>query len=276
MPFTFLSNLHTLIPRSESNSKPKILHALTDTDIESLVPVLSKYPALSSNLLEITDYLSSKKTEIHDLPSHLRASFLTSLFTHVPRLRNRRGRRKWKLCVHHAGLNASLITSTFETLRREICCKAIPWIHPVLTCPEAVPTVLHDIVLLIRTLEPVSRMWDPSFDIDDCTPEGYTPLINEYHKWYFQENRCPGCMLARLGSHRKVLAALLAVMVARYTPESVGGRGRGRSRRVKWVECSLGGFPAGEGWVSDAWGVGDQLKIAKMRMIEGDRKGWRR
>lgn len=137
----------------------------------------------------------------------------------------------------------------------------------------------------MRQLEPVIQMWAKDYDVMDHTPGGRDPLCpavlvlgKPKPKWYRQENECPACMLARIGSDKDVVFALLAGMIGSYGSHSVGKNSKIKSRRIRWARYWLKQFPGGDKLVDEAWDLGNELrrlhKAWEAHVRQGERKGF--
>ncbi|KAF2010932.1 hypothetical protein BU24DRAFT_49129 [Aaosphaeria arxii CBS 175.79] len=247
---SFYEQTKTLIQPS-----PLTLHDLSKPDIVSLVALLRNWPIDPGSAKH---YWTDIQRLTSKLPSHLRnTSPLHLKPTHS------------LICAGHAGLNPSLIISIWSTLRGEMESSIGPFLYPIIV-GAGLPAHQE---YQARQLEPVLRMWQPDYDPADHVPAGRTPLpTGKEGLWAFQYNKCPACMLARLGSEKDELAALLSGMVGRLRSGVVGRRDDVRSRRVRWVLAALKLCRGGVKAADEAWVFGLELKRVR-RAWKEHRKG---
>lgn len=116
-------------------------------------------------------------------------------------------------------------------------------------------------------MEPVLEMWEKDFWASDHTPPGREPIhhsekVNgkQVSRWEVQRNKCPACMLARLGSSKRVLYALMAAMVGRLSPRRVGTKDDIKSKRIRWVRYWLRQLTGDDNLAGSAYQFGMELK----------------
>lgn len=255
MPSAALGGFYSNINR-KGGSRNITYHNLHNTDIKKLVSILRDYPTDSNS----SSYWHEVKKASSDLPRHLRSSSLPSFLTSEDKdERDKTG----TLCAEHKGLNHGLIHSIWSSLRYELDKGVGGFLYPVIM-KAGLPA--HQEVK-IRQLEPVLEMWQKDFDIVDHTPEGREAIYPIMYadnclvsKWHFQENECPACMLARIGSDDKVLFALLASLIGKFSDRNVGKKDQIKSVRIRWMRYWLKQFEDGEEMVNEAWELGEEMK----------------
>ncbi|EAT90195.1 hypothetical protein SNOG_01983 [Parastagonospora nodorum SN15] len=67
----------------------------------------------------------------------------------------------------------------------------------------------------IRQIEPAGELFDRNFRTEASAPQGRRP-IDAGSTWKYQHDKCPACLLTRVGSDSEVLCALYAGMIARF------------------------------------------------------------
>ncbi|KAF2259341.1 hypothetical protein CC78DRAFT_72506 [Lojkania enalia] len=247
--------LTALYPTSTSHAgRPRAPYqCLDNSKIKKLVIVFRNYPSDPANADE---YWRTIKHTIQDLPTSLRSLIVLATSTDAS------GKLKpGKLCTHHNGLRADLIYSIWAWVKHELDSGIGIFLYPILV--KAGLPMLQE--WKVRQLEPVQRMWRRDFDALEQTPEGRQPIISD--KWSYQENQCPACMLARIGSDTQVLSALYAGMVGRYSSKKVGKKDKSRSNRVNFIRYLLKQSDSGEKLVDESWDLGKEMKRV--------REGWR-
>ncbi|KAF2715703.1 hypothetical protein K504DRAFT_363806, partial [Pleomassaria siparia CBS 279.74] len=217
---------------------------LQNSDIKKLISVLRTDPSTPG-------YWNATKHAIHELPHYLRSSALSRLSSSLSSLSSSSD----QLCKGHSGLNSILICDIWDRIKHEF--------------DKGIGRALYPVVMFcgltkyqaqkVRQLEPVLRMWHHDFTVASSTPQGHTP-IKAGEKWAFQANKCPACILCRLGANQGVVFALLAGIVASYSTRVVGTRKQVRSNRAKWVRYWLKAFPDGNSLVEEAWDLGEEFK----------------
>jgi hypothetical protein len=115
-------------------------------------------------------------------------------------------------------------------------------------------------LLILDCLQQIQALWLP--------PHTYTELFDQTPKpqWSFQESRCEGCMLTRIGSEPKVLVSLRALLQSR----TVTHRNKSKPRLTPVVDAWMKGFggEAGSGrkLLDGAKKLGEELKIVRKQI----------
>jgi hypothetical protein len=275
-----LKALYTPTGRSRSSLTYRDLH---NSDMKKLVTLLRSYPSPCSSDQETKDYYLGVGYLIHALPSNLRSSplniklpFLSPSPSPSPSAKTSKAKFT-KLCSGHHELNQSIIHSIWSSLRFELERGIGKFLYPILF-HAGLPAALE---LKMRQLEPVLQLWQKDFDFTSHTLCGRAPISSPVQyaeadgvfvpKWAYQENECPACMLARLGSDVDVLTALFAGMVGRLPGRIVGRKNEIRSKRMRWVRYWIKKFPEGEERVEEAWDLGCELKRLRKAWKEHQR-----
>lgn len=176
------------------------------------------------------------------------------------RLRSSAVSRHGSLCLSHKGLDAHLINDIWSWIKYELEVGIGRFLFPIIMFNK-----LHDEVeTRVRQLEPVVRMFSPEWTLVESAAPGKQP-IDTGDKWARQENGCPACMLARLGSDHKVLFALYACMYGRLRSTSGGQRGvkAVRSKRLRFVRYWMKTHSNGTQAAEEAYDLGVQLKTVR-------------
>lgn len=227
-------------------SKKMNIQRLHSSDMKNLVCVLRGVPRKGSEEEQIK-YRKYIKDSIYDLPRHLQSSLLSL--------------RATNLCTTHKGLDNHLIDNIWSWLRHELEAAVGKFLFPIIMSGH----LTADQELKVRQLEPVLQMWRPDFRLDGSAPPGHEPIKCE-STWAFQRDLCPGCILARIGSKKKVLFALFAGMVGRFkltvtdTQHSTAPWEKIRSKRVRFVRYWLQKTRAGDAIVHEAGELGMKMK----------------
>jgi len=125
--------------------------------------------------------------------------------------------------------------------------------------------------LRARHCEPVIQMYRKEFDEQYSAPPGQVavrPGVVDRDgrfvpRYGYQQNQCPACLLARMGSDVKALVALMAGMVARFSEKRTGTRENVVSKRVKFVKYWLEAHGDGKTFVDEAWTLGRKMRKAR-------------
>jgi hypothetical protein len=269
--------LHALYTAAPSPGWPRgefTYHHLHNHDIKNLASILRNHPSPppchTTEELKTREYWYEVKKAIGKLPQQLQSSY-SSRCEHDNRL-----------CEGHRGFNHVLVDSIWDSVRHELDDGIGPFLHPLLRQGVG---LLDVNVSKMRQLEPVPRMWRRDFNPRDHTPSGFTEVSGTQEingVWHYQDNKCPACMLARIGSDKPVLVALMAGMVGRYSKKAVGDRDFVRSRRVRltryWMKAfntdvtfRMWGHGPGDLLLKDAWDLGEEL-----RRVGGEWKRYQR
>jgi hypothetical protein len=191
---------------------------LHNTDMKILVRILRDVSAPTEERYErkFEKYEHYTKKDIQRLPSRLRSPRLSFGF-------------KSNLCSIHKGLNANLISDIWAWLRHELEGAIGRFLYPLIMAGR----LTAEQTKKMRELEPVSQMWQSDFDIDASAPPGHES-IRGGSKWSYQRDRCPACMMARIGSDEAVLYALFAGMVGRFGTKTLTTMDTERSNTDFW------------------------------------------
>jgi len=234
------------------SSRQKTTHyrQLRSADTKQIARVLSGVPISYAPEVD-KDYAKTVEKLIKELPYNLCSSSLIHAFATADK-----GTGKVKpglLCNLHKGLNPGLVYSIWDWVKHELDDTIGPFLYPILLCG----TLTKSQEWKARQLEPVLRMYRPEFFEEAATPAGLqtVPAL----KWWFQENECPACMLARIGSDANVLVALLAGIVGHYSSRCIGKRDKIRSKRVAMLKYWLQLHKDGSERFEEAWDLGDEL-----------------
>lgn len=217
---------------------------LRGSDTKKIVRVLrnSSHSAVDS---EGDDHNKAIKAAIKKLPRRLRSSPLLSHET---------------LCRIHRGLDAHLVDDIWAWIKHELEVGIGRFLYPIImskVLPE--PNASR-----VRQLEPVVEMFNPHWTLAESPPPGIPP-IDAQGKWKYQENRCPACMLARIGSDRGALFALFACMYGHVRSRSGGQKGvdKIKSKRLRFVRYWVRTHPQGEQATFDAYDLGMELRALR-------------
>ncbi|KAF2466414.1 uncharacterized protein BDR25DRAFT_377561 [Lindgomyces ingoldianus] len=254
MPYAALTFLYPNYGSLTGRSQARSYHDLHNTEIKRLTSILRNFPSVTSRSASLEQkYWNAVKEQIYDLPTNLH-----SLSSRKP--------DKGNLCSGHSRLNAELTEDVWEWVRYEFDHGIGHFLYPLIV--QAGLSAVQE--LKVRQLEPVLEMWRCDFTSAMSVPEGREPLcVGEFYngvfisKWKFQHDKCPACMLARIGSDWRVCFALLTGMVGRRRKKYIGTRENVKSKRVRWVRYWLKGFRHGGKLVDDAWDLGEELRRTK-------------
>jgi hypothetical protein len=230
---------------------PKLFHKmetrrLHNPDMKQLVQVLRTDPR---STVSPGDERFEKATQalIKKLPRRLRSSAMS-----------------WhgSLCRSHKGLDVHLINDVWSWIKYELEVAIGRFLYPIIIS-DALSDLHED---MARQLEPVVRMFTTEWTLAGSAPPGKHP-IDMGDKWAYQENKCPACMLTRLGSDIEVLFALFACMYGRLQSRS-GGHGQNgvksiRSKRLRFIRYWMKTHPEGEQTAEMAYNFGVQMKAVR-------------
>ncbi|KAF1364382.1 hypothetical protein EJ07DRAFT_172381 [Lizonia empirigonia] len=217
---------------------------LRNSDIKKIVRFLRDSPDTSSQ----TDrecHGKRIKGAIEKLPRRLRSPPLAS---------------HGALCGTHKGLDAHLIDDIWVWIKYELEVAIGRFLYPII-----VSKVLSESEeRRARQLEPVVRMFNPDWTLAESPPPGIRP-IDAGDKWVYQDNGCPACLLARLGSDEDALFALFAGMYGHLHLRSNGQRGveKIKSKRLRFVRYWMRTYPDGGQKTFDAYDLGVKLKALR-------------
>ena len=166
------------------------------------------------------------------------------------------------LCRSHKGLDFYLINDVWSWIKYELEVTIGRFLYPIIMS-DALPNLHED---MVRQLEPVVRMFTTDWTLVGSAPPGKHP-VDKGNKWAYQENKCPACMLTRLGSDIEVLYALFACMYGRLQSRS-GGHGQNgvksiRSKRLRFIRYWMKTHPEGEQAAEAAYNFGVQFKAVR-------------
>ncbi|KAF2203473.1 hypothetical protein GQ43DRAFT_263242 [Delitschia confertaspora ATCC 74209] len=224
-----------------------LYHYLSPATIKDLTYVLRKYPSSASpSSAEFAEYAKKTEKKIYKLPKSIQKPEDETL----------------ELCDIHRGLDPNVIFSIWTWMKTELE-TVNPKRMEILFREKSALSASQERAM--RVLEPVPAMWTANLSTSDRTPPGREPFRSTM--WYWQRNQCPACMLARIGSDRDVLFALLAGMIYRFKKNRIV---HGRSNRVLFIECWLKNFDGGRTAIKDAWAMGKEFKKLERGRKEKD------
>jgi hypothetical protein len=223
---------------------------LHNTELKKLVYVLRGVPTAASASLDV--YRHVVKDQVKALPRRLQQSVLS---------------RSTNLCPTHRGLHHQLITEMWSWVQHEFNDGIGKHIFPVIMGRRLSAEQEHQ----IRQLEPVLQMWRTDFRPETSAPPGRNPISGN-SKWSYQIDQCPACMLARIGSDKKVLFALYAGMIGRFPKHKLSSvrlsleelnvrtLDNPKSKRVHFVRYWLKASTEGDTSLFEATNLGIVLK----------------
>jgi hypothetical protein len=225
---------------------------LHNSDMKKLVRILRDVPVPAEERHERKETLYRKytKEDIQRLPSRLRSSLLSLGPTN--------------LCSTHKGLNQNLLNDIWGWIRHEFDGAIGKFFYPLVMSHGLLTAEQKS---KIRQLEPVLQMWQPNFRLEASAPPGHEP-VRCGSKWHYQQDQCPACMMARIGSDVDILFALFAGMVGRFNSKafttmdalrSVAGWDSMTSKRLRFVRYWLR-KTGGEDTLFQAGDLGMHLK----------------
>ncbi|USP80325.1 hypothetical protein yc1106_07599 [Curvularia clavata] len=228
-------------------------------DMLSLVRILRDVPLRTEERYERKQefYKKFTKLDIQDLPRRLRASGRPFGPSH-------------NLCSLHKGLNAYLINDIWAWIKHEFEGAVGGFLYPII-----MSGILNkELEWSLRQMEPVLEMWREDFRLDASPPPGREP-IQCGDKWCYQQDQCPTCMMARIGSDEKVLFTLFAGLVGRLSSKrAISGASevpcwkKSGSKRVRFVKYWLGKTNDGQTNLFQAGELGVQLRRWTIEMTE--------
>jgi hypothetical protein len=247
-----MSFLHTSSFAMMSPFQTKMIETcqLHNSDMKKLVPILRGVPSPGSARLDA--YNNTVKEDVKALPRRLRQSHLST---------------SNNICRTHKGLNPNLMNEVWSWVQHEFDTGIGKHVFPVLMANKL--TAVEE--TQIRQLEPVLEMWRKDFTTDASAPPSRTP-ISGHSKWTYQPDQCPACLLARIGSSKKVLVALYAGMIGRFPLHKLMSRAvplaelrpsklnNAKSRRVRFVRYWIKACSDGDAMLHDAAELGILLK----------------
>jgi len=217
---------------------------LHGSEIIQIVRVLRNDISHSSGAGE-PQYEKATQCAIKRLPRRLRSTLLSS---------------HGLLCCTHKGLDVHLLDDIWAWIKFELEIAVGRFLYPI---------VMTDLLsradeYRVRQLEPVVEMFLPKWTLAASAPPGKQP-IDTGSKWAFQENGCPACMLARIGSDEAVLFALFAVMYGHLRPRSGGQKSLDtiKSKRLRFIRYWMRTHPNGDHAAQEAYDLGVKLKTLR-------------
>jgi hypothetical protein len=247
-PLTTRRNLTHRIPKAPCNKAKMPLFSykmetrrLHNTDMQSLVRILRDVPAPTEERYErkLEKYQHYTKKDIQRLRGRLRS----------PRLSFG---PKTNLCPVHKAFDQNLINDIWAWMKHELEFGIGRFLYPLIMSGR----LTAEQEMKMRQLEPVLQMWQSDFDLDASAPPGHEPIRCDT-KWSYQHDRCPACIMARIGSDEDVLFALFAGMVGRFgstmdAQQNTDFWDKTKSKRLRfvryWIKKTNGGdtlFEAG-------------------------------
>ncbi|KZM24654.1 uncharacterized protein EKO05_0007086 [Ascochyta rabiei] len=217
---------------------------LRNSDMKKLVRVLrNDAPPVSND--EGGSYEKATEIAIKKLPRRLRSSPLSS---------------HGALCRAHKGLDAHLMTDIWAWVKYELGVGIGRFLYPIIMSNVLSESDKHR----ARQLEPVVRIFKPDWTLAESSPPGIPP-IDAGDKWVYQQNGCPACILARIGSDENALFALFAGMYGHHRSRSGGQKGvdKIKSRRLRFVRYWMRTHQNGKQMTFDAYDLGVELKTLR-------------
>lgn len=229
-----------------------------NTEMKKLVRVFRGMPRPDLAKRRDTEaYQQTTRDAVKELPRRLRHSVLSMSTS--------------PLCCSHKGLDHHLVKEIFDWVRHEFDGGIGKFIYPLLMHNKlTIPQEYN-----IRCLEPVLQMWRSDFKVEASAPPDRAP-VDCGSKWKYQEDQCPACMLARVGSDDSVLRALYAGMIVRFNSEKLGwvdtplsevnGKklDKPRSKRVRFVRYWVKACARGDYLLTEAAEMGLNLRRVHM------------
>jgi hypothetical protein len=249
-PTAAMNGLYKAGAAGAFRTKTTNYRGLKKSDMKQLVSILSGVPYPTT--LE-ADNVHSKAVvrAIQKLPYHLCSSALSHVFS----TQDETGKVKPKsLCSTHKGLNSMLVYSIWGWIKHELDDAIGPFLLPVLMSAELTKAQEW----AARQLEPVLRMYRAEFTLEGATPCGFQSI--PAHRWIFERNECPACMLARMGSDAVVLAALVSGIVGRSSSRHVGRTDSVKSKRIAMLKYWMLLHEQGRERFEEAWELGKVLR----------------
>ncbi|PSN74981.1 hypothetical protein BS50DRAFT_28763 [Corynespora cassiicola Philippines] len=234
---------------------------VNNSDMKKLTEVFSGYPSPVHDRRDqyprqLDEHKKETKQIIRDLPFRLRAHKLrfgsTTMANGVVKPR--------QLCSTHKGLRAKLTYDIWDWVQHELDDRIGPFIYPVIMNFQLEPDVENK----LRVLESVLEMYHSDFSYEAAAPPGRVPLILQDamgSKFRYQQNQCPGCYLARIGSDQNVCFALLVGTLARSGPSRLGrDRNHVISSRVRFLQYWLRLHRKGLELIEQAWTLAGEVR----------------
>lgn len=216
---------------------------LHGADMKELVRILRNDP-YSSIEPGLSEYDKATEAIIKKLPRRLRSYPLSS---------------HGKLCRTHKGLNTHLIEDIWAWIKFELEVAIGRFLYPVIVSD----VMSEEDEIRVRQLEPVVEIFNPHWTLDESAPPG-NPPIDAGKKWAFQQNGCPACILARIGSDEDALFALFVGMYGHLRGRSDGqGVDKIKSKRLRFVRYWMRTHTNGEKATFAAYDLGMELKALR-------------
>jgi hypothetical protein len=217
---------------------------LHGADMKKLVLVLRNDPHSSINPGG-SEYDKATEAAIKKLPRRLRSNPLSS---------------HGLLCRTHKGLDAHLIDDVWAWIKFELEVAIGRFLYPIIMSNA----LSREDEFRVRQLEPVVEIFHPRWTLAESSPPGIPP-IHTRNKWAFQQNGCPACMLARIGSDEGALFALFAGMYGHLRSCSGDQKGVGKikSKRLRFVRYWMRTHVNGEQATLAAYELGMELKALR-------------
>ncbi|KAF3050048.1 hypothetical protein E8E11_006984 [Didymella keratinophila] len=219
---------------------------LHNPDMKQLVQVLRTDPRSTVNPGD-ERFEKATQAAIKKLPRRLRSSAIS-----------------WhgSLCRSHKGLDFYLVNDVWSWIKYELEVAIGRFLYPIIMS-DALPDV-HE--FQVRQLEPVVRMFTTEWTLAGSAAPGKHP-IDKGNKWAYQDNKCPACMLTRLGSDIEVLVALFACMYGRLQSRSEGHGQNGvksvRNKRLRFIRYWMKTHSEGDKTAEVAYNFGVHLKAVR-------------
>jgi len=216
----------------DQSDRPYKFKQLEREEIKLLATVLCHQPppTVAYDSSWARQYRAQTKLQMENLPESLREHPNMVMHYLNKKLEPHQREAVRELCPLHMRLNKPVVRSTLYTYKTEIDIN-IPALVTVLAESGFLD---QDTIDIFDKLRDVSAMWI-DYRLFKKT-YGVTPKA----RWAYQEDRCAGCVLARLGSDKDVLFALKVGLGIRQ------GARPGRSKRVQYIGFLLDQFDGSE------------------------------
>lgn len=217
---------HKTSRKTPSKPSPQSYRDLSTHDILLLASILSHQPSPSTPRPshQWQTYAQLTKQAIDALPPHLRSHPSTWHKYANKRISASLRADVHELCPLHQTLNRPVLLSMFRWVRHEIGVAIPATLLPLVREGR----LRAEVRALFVRLRKVGAMWH--------TPAAYSAMYGAEaeDRWAEQVDRCPACVLSRMGGDAETLVALRAGMLAR--SRSVMVR---ESRRMRFVEALI-------------------------------------
>jgi len=180
---------------------------LTNEDLSLLASILSHQPppTLPQSASQHKIYSKLTRADILKLPPHLR-NYPGTVTKYLTRCVQDDIRAEYReLCSMHLNINRRLMHSMLHWVKKEIDVN-IPAVVLSLAKANLLTAEYRE---QFRRLRESSGMW--------LRPETYHSLFNQDAdpRWSYQNDRCPACILSRLGGEEDILVTLKAGLLVR-------------------------------------------------------------